>query len=121
MRGSMSELISPEDEFELALQKYVSAVLEYKVALQRYTENATPEQCARVHEQALNRVCHASTLPVIITPPEEIQRRAKMANPMVDSDPVEQQGLYMVETAEQADRHRYGENALTILRREGLV
>lgn len=82
--ASMNSLMSHEEEFELALQEYEKAVVVYKIAQLRYIEavGAIAAQCK--FNEAINRICrHGTTVEIS---QEEINRRAKLANTIVDSN-----------------------------------
>ncbi len=85
------ELMTPDEEYEQALQKYVSAVGEYALAQRRYKE-AVGELAAQVKfNESLDRVSLAveqakGKYPKVFMPDEEIARRAMRAVAVVDAD-----------------------------------
>lgn len=81
----MRNLMSHEEEFELALQEYEKAVAVYKIAQLRYMEAVGPFVAQRKFEESINRICRLDT-PVVIMPQEESERRAKLAKTVIDSD-----------------------------------
>lgn len=59
--------MTPEDEFEAALQKYEIAVAEYKIAQDRYALQVGMLQSTPVLDAAINRICR------IVSPPGTLQ------------------------------------------------
>jgi hypothetical protein len=80
--------MEPQEEFELALQKYECAVREYVVAQERLYHDVGPFASARILQQAGYRICRATSPPgskVIVMSQEEVDRQAALASPVVDS------------------------------------
>lgn len=87
----MSDITSPEDEFEIAAQKYLTAVAEYKIAQNRYMEAVGLQRAMATFDLVANRICYIDSPPDrpihrVITPQTEVDRRARLAIPIVDAD-----------------------------------
>lgn len=82
---------NPEDVFEVALQRYEQAVREYKVAIASLIKDLG-NAAAPVLENANNRICYLDATPGVASPvqvsQDEVERRAAMARPVIDAEPV---------------------------------
>lgn len=80
--------VTPQDEFELALQEYERAVRQYRMAQEILCREVDPFVADRILQEAGYRVCRAASPPgskIIILSQEEVERQAALAKPIVDS------------------------------------
>lgn len=78
-------MITPEDEFEAALQAYERAVMEYRLAWKRYAEDVGQEAAQPKFREAMDRICALDSVPLIIITEAEVKERALRAVPVVDA------------------------------------
>lgn len=84
--------MSPEEVFERALQQYERACAEYRIATRQLIECIGMFEAAPILEKAVNRICRIDSppdRPVSIIPQEEVDRRARLAVPVIDVTSIE--------------------------------
>jgi hypothetical protein len=77
--------MSSEETFEQALQKYIIACAEWKLAITGYIRDVGQEAAWPKLEESMNRICGVDA---VMLSPEEVAVRAKKAQQIVDANKV---------------------------------
>jgi enamine deaminase RidA (YjgF/YER057c/UK114 family) len=86
--GVKTNTHSAEDAFEQALQHYEQTCAAYKIAQNRYIDAVGILEAHAKFDEAVNRICRIDSpqAMVVTVAQDEVNRRAKLATPIVDAD-----------------------------------